>query len=351
MSSAIRAATRVQIGKETTRGTLVVATRRLIGKDFTYRIIQEMEEHEGQVHGTLARAVVAPTLTRQGTEFEISSDLDFDQILFPWLSGVKGGVTPTTPGTGEARLWTFTPSVSTDPLPTTYTLEWAERDMDASPNEEGFEAGYGFTTAWGIAGGEDGVPQINMSMIARKSASAASTAALSVPTPLYGANAKWKVYADSSWANLGNTQVSGQIYGFGYQFSDFLRAEHYHDGRADLDFSQYEFAAGRLGDLTFEAVVDPNSGFIPTERAIKDASTMRFVRLQIDGPAFDSPDNGLNRFIRIDGAYYHAPDSMVERGRDRNGNVGVSVHLKSAYDSVQAQDMEFVAQNNLAAFP
>ena len=86
MSSGIKAATLVQIGKETTRGTAVAATRKILTKDATYRIMETLEEFEGQMHGTLARTAVAPVVVRKGTEFEVSTDLDFEQILLPLLS-------------------------------------------------------------------------------------------------------------------------------------------------------------------------------------------------------------------------------------------------------------------------
>ena len=351
MSSGIKAATRIQIGKETTRGTAVAATRKLLTKEATYRVMETLEEFEGQIHGTLARTAVAPVVVRNGTEFEFTTDLDFEQILMFLLSGVKGAVTPTTPGSGEGRLWTFTPSVTADPLPETYTLEFAERDMDASPNELGLEAPYAFTTALEITGGLDQLPQINASMVARKTSLAASTASLALPTLTVASNLRWGVYIDSAWANLGTTQITGQIYGFTWKLSEFLRPDYFLDNRSDLDFSQYEFKP-RTVDLTMDVVLGAASGdLVPTEDALKTAGTVRFVRLDLTGAAFDAPDTGLNRFIRLDGAYTHAADSMQDRGQDRDGNTITRLHLLSTYDATQAQDVEIVVQNNLAAFP
>jgi len=301
--------------------------------------------------GVLARTAVAPVVVRNGTEFQIVTDLDFEQILLALLSGVKGAVTPTTPGSGEARLWTFTPSVTADPLPTTYTIEYAERDMDASPNELGLEAPYGFATGFEIAGGLDQLPQLTIDMVARKTSLAAATGALALPTLSVASNLRWGVYIDSTWANLGTTQITGQIYGFAYKFSDFLRPDYFLDNRSALDFSSYEFKP-RLVDLTMDVNLGAASGdLVPTEDGNKTAGTMRFVRLQLLGGAFDSPDNGRNRTIRLDGAYFHAADSMQDRGADRDGNAITRLHLLSTYDATKAQDVEMVVENNLTAFP
>ena len=351
MSNAIKVATLIQIGKETTRGTAVAATRKILTKAATYKVMETLEEFEGQMTGVLARTAVAPVVTRNGTEFEIVTDLDFEQILLALLSGVKGAVTPTTPGSGEARLWTFTPSVTADPLPTTYTIEYAERDMDASPNELGLEAPYGFTTGFEIAGGQDQLPQLTISMVARKTSLAAATGALALPTLSVASNLRWKVAIDNTWAGLGTTQITGQIYGFAYKFSDFLRPDYFLDNRSDLDFSQYEYKP-KIVDLTMDVVLGAASGdLVPTEDGNKSAGTMRFVRLELTGDAFIAPDTGLNRFIRLDGAYFHAADSMQDRGADRDGNAITRLHLLSTYDATQAQDVEIVVQNNLTAFP
>lgn len=352
MSSGIKAATLIQIGKETSRGSGVAATRKLLLKNATFRIMETYEEFEGQMSGVLGRTAIAPVLVRNGTEFEIATDLDFDQVLLPLLSGVKGGVSPTTPGSGEARLWTFAPSNTADPLPTTYTLEYAERDMDASPNELGYDADYAFTTSFEITGGLDQLPQLSVSMVARKSNLASSTGALSLPAIAFASNMRWGVYFDSAWANLGNTQITGQVYGFSYKWSDFLRPEYFLDNRSTLDFTAYEFKGGRVADLTMDVVLGAASGdLVPTEDALKTAGTARFVRVELTGGAFDAPDNGLARFIRLDGAYFHAPDSMQDRGQDRDGNTITRVHMVSTYDSTSSQDVEMVVQNILTAFP
>ena len=352
VTTAVKSATLVQIGKETTRGTAVAATRRLLLKgDATYRFMEEFDMMDGQMHGTLARATVAPVLTRNGTEFDIVTDVDFDQILAFCLSGLKGVVTPTTPGTGEGRLWTFTPPAAADPLPETYTLEYAERNFAATPDELSLEAPYAFTTEIELGGGNDGIPQLRVKMVARETTLTASTASLTLPTVEFPAQARWAVYIDGTWANLGTTQITGQVLGLTWRFSDFLRPDYYLDNRAQLDFSQYQYTP-RVVDLSIDATLDPAaSKLVVTEDGSKTAGTTRFIRLQLNGSAFDAPDGTLNRYVRIDGAYVHMPDSMEERGRDRDGNVVVPLHLQSIYDATQAQDVEVSVQNTLATFP
>ena len=93
---ALKPATQIAIGKETTRGTSVARTRRILTQEATYRIIEEEEQFEDHMHGTIARASEEPVTTRHHTELELPMPLDFEQILLALLSGVQGGVTPTT---------------------------------------------------------------------------------------------------------------------------------------------------------------------------------------------------------------------------------------------------------------
>lgn len=347
MPSAIKSASQISIGVETTPGTSVARTRRLMTRSATFRVMEEDEEFLEHMHGVLARQVLTPVRVRNGVEFEVPLELDFENVLLALLAGVKGDVTPTTPGTGEARLWTFEPLNTATIAPKTYTLEWVESDFT---DNWAYLSPYIFATAFEVTGGETGVPTLTLSMVGRKSASTTKTT-IAIPTLTFKGNLAWKLYLDTTWAGLGTTAKSGQVYGFRYRFSDFLRPEYYLDGRSDLDFAIHEFAP-RVADLSVDMVVHPDAGkLLPAEITAKDAGDKRFIRLEITGAAFSAPDGALSRYIRIDGAYRHAPDSMREHGRDRNGNMIVTMHLQSVYDATAARDVRFAVQNNLATYP
>lgn len=349
-TTGLKSATQISIGVEATAGSSVTRTRRIITKNATYRIMEEQETFEDHMHGTLARSVLAPVVTRNHVELELPMELNFEQALLPFLAGVKGDVTPTTPGTGEGRLWTFTPSATGVVDPKTYSIEFVESNFAATPDNLAKLALYGFCTGFEISATLDGVAMLTVNMAARKSASTTKTT-IALPTLSFAAMAKWKLYLDTTWAGLGTTAKSGQVHSFNYKFSNFLRPAYYLDGRADLDFVTHEFAP-RTGELTVDIVVDPASGkLVPAEETAMAAQTKRFIRLELTGAAFAAPDAALNRFVNIDGCYYHAADSMRERGADKDGNLITRLHLLSAYDSTSTQDVQFRVQNTLATFP
>ena len=349
-TSALKAATQISIGAESSRGSTVARTRRIMTRGATWREIVEQEVFEDHMHGTLARAVLAPVPTRHHTELEIAMDMDFETILLALLGGIDGAVTPSTPGSGEGRLWTFTPSVTVAVDPKTYSMEWVESNFGSSPDDLGKLSLYGFCTGFDIEAGIDGLTTLTLRMAGRKVASVSKTS-ISIPTTNYAANAKWKLNIDDSWANLGNTQITAQVYGFKYSFGGFLRPAYYLDGRADLDFVTHEFGP-RTADLTVDVVVDPAStGFVTLEEVDKAAQTKRFVKMLLSGAAFANPDQAFDYEVNLDGAYQHAPDSMQDRGTDRDGNAITRMHFMSVYDSVSSQDVQWLVRNILTAFP
>lgn len=342
MTNAIKAATQLAIGKESTRGTAVAASRRIITKDASVTYEDVSETHEDQMAGTLARTAVAPTNTRNGSAIQVTNDLDFENILFALLSGVKGGVTPT--GATEYT-WTFQPGVSADPAPDTYTVEYAESDFGV-PARDMREMPYCFTTEFNIQGGVDALPQLLQTLVGRKPVETTLTA-LTVPAVNFAANLRWALYMDDSWANLGTTQILGQVYSFDYGYSGAIKPQFYLDNRADLDFSKYEYGK-RTVDLSVETSIDPTSGqFVPNEETKKAARALRFCRLEILGAAA----GGGTHTITLDGAYYHADDSLQSRGGDREGNAVTSLHLLSALDATSSKDCEIAVLNTLASFP
>ena len=349
MAAGIRPLTLVQVGKETTDGTAVAATRRLLTKSATYRHQQTLETFEGQLSGTLARSVTSPVVTREHTQLEISTDLDFNQILLPLLSGVKGGVTPSTPGSGTARLWTFAPS-QTAPAVDSYTLEFV---ADDGSTKQQLEAPFGVTTGFEITGGVDALPQISWSMDARKSDQSTYTSGIALPSMVnaFAANLRWMMTLDTTWANLGNTNINGQVYGFTWSQNPIVLPQYYLQNRDDLDFAGVE-AQTRTADLSIQATLDTGgSNLYETELAAKANGTKRFIQMRLQGAAFASPDASLNHNIDLKGAFVHADDSMEELGPDRDGNMVVSMHLLSTYDSTSSQDIEYVVQNIQTSFP
>lgn len=347
MSIAPRHATLIQIGKETTRGTEVNATRILVVNDATLRRMEEMHHFENQLAGVAARTVRAPVQVRAGGELEVTHPLDFEQSLLPFMAGFKGAVTPSVVDT-SARLWTFTPPSAGDPAPDTFTVEVVEDDFT---NEDEAQFLYGFCTEIEVRGGLEQVAEISYTLVGRDAKDGTKTAGLSLPTGINpAANLLWTVDVDATWATLGTTGITGQILDFTWRWAHYLFPRYTLDGRADLDFTEYGFRGGRVADLTMTVLVDPNSGFVDDEEANKSVGTGRAVRVELDTGVIIGAVSATRKFT-IDGFYHHASDSLQDRLKEQDGNLIATVHLLSTYESVQAQDVVVSIQNILATFP
>lgn len=305
------------------------------------QIVQERFENE--INGSLARVVRAPLATAAGTQLRYGpGNFSFEEILWGLLGGMKGGVVGA--GAGADKTWTFLPGDGADPAPETYTYEWVESDLT---NNYEVEAGYGIVTGFEVMAEPDGAPKMAVDLVTRAPVESTMTGAIALPSLNYAANARWDVRVDASWAGLGGTAIVSQPYAFRYKFNSGIRGERYLDGRSTLDFSKYEFGA-RWAELEIDTVIDAASGSLArNEIANRDAGVPRFVELRLTGAAL----GGGTYSAKFQGAYYHAEDSLEERGRDRNGNLMATIKLLSAKDPTSGNDLQAVIVNALTAFP
>lgn len=103
----------LQIGKESTAGTAVAATRKLYTRDPVFSSDRDPRFH---TFATATRDNVrAFTQGPYRTAGRYAVPVSGDEILELLLMGVKGNVSPTTPtGATLGRLWTFTPDPALD---------------------------------------------------------------------------------------------------------------------------------------------------------------------------------------------------------------------------------------------
>lgn len=341
MSSGIKILETIQCGVEVTKGTLVAATRRIIG-DGRYRRIQNVQEFLDQNSGVFARVPRAGVVTRHASQIEVRMPLDFTQVLLPLRSGMKGGVTGV--GAGADKLHTFDPSTATPPALDAFTMEYTERSPD--DNAE-MEFGYGITEEIEISGNTDNLAELRFRMFGRATADSTMTAALTVPTLPYAAPAKWGIFDDSSFAGIGVTQVLAQVYGFRWTYKSAVHPGFYLDNRATLDFSTEEYGRPDC-ELELDVVHDPDSvSFIQAHEAFKTAQTLRFFEVRLTGATLGT----TNYLVKLQGAFYHMDDSMEERGNDRDGNLTVRMHLGSAFDPTSAAHVKALVTTDVATFP
>lgn len=344
--------TAIQIGKETTRGDAVPATRYVPhnqGASFERQIAYE--EFTGLRTGTLARARQRPLVTRRGSQLVVPQPFSFENILWPLLSGVRGGVTPVTPSGGtKTRTWTFTPSMTADPTIDTYTVEWSEA---APPGYLTYEFPYAFCSEFTINMPGEGAIELSSTFMGRRSTKVTRTGGLAVPDEEYAPAGSVEFYDDPTWGALGTTQVSGQVYELSATWSDFLVPKFYKDGRGDLDFSRVEYKAGRMLAVTGQMVLDTAAtSWLQVSQDRKDdggRGVKRAGRIRINGPEIET---GHNHHMDIDFVYVHGADSVSSFSDEVDGQRMVAFNLMSIDNAATTpNDVQFTVQNGLAAFP
>ncbi len=336
----------IQLGKESTRGTEVAATARLIPRpgEVTWRDNTEKPPLEAD-WGTLDRRHSGnpSEIARQLTEFEITQDLSYEQILYPLLAGVRGGITPVAQmGGADGELWTFTPQAVADPAPDSFTMEYVERE--GTTNRMQITAVYGLVKRIRISASQGAeYATVETEWFARKSVSQAPTADPGLPTRNIIAAPKFRVATATTFAALESAPslLQAQVMGFEWELDTGIMPKFRLDDDSP-DFAAYQFGAREATlRLTLDLTADAE-----TERTARlQAAAVQYFRCDVIGPAIGADFHK----IKIDGCYELT--TPVEAGNDDDGQSQVELEYTAVHDATKGAPWEVVVHNNLTVLP
>lgn len=268
---------KVQIGKETTAGTAVAATRILYTREPALTRERAARPHRFAT-GTRdnVRAFTNGPITAGGA---FSMPLSAAEILEVLAITVQGGVSPTTPsGATNARLFTFKPTGSLDSA----TIEW---DDGARVHEGVGMRGNSLT----IAGSAMEENTVSIDLFGTDVTTGGSlTGALSERTPSFFEGWQARLYIDAFTATPGTTPIPGLLRNWSVQLNNNLGRVY----TADNTLAANRVTSGEL-DVTATLTFDAYPTRAATEFANWDATTMRMLRLEFLGPA-DGIEAGAN---------------------------------------------------------
>lgn len=314
----IRKLSLFQWGKETVRGTLVAATSKMAVENLELTPVDEMSRP------ALAKGILLP---HSGDELPIQRGVQFSVPETPlvygehhkWLGmAINGGVSAV--GAADPYTWTFARPITADPVPDTYTIE---RRLTDGTNHVDLEFGYAFLTQlrWIF---EDAMPaRFAAEGVGRRIQSSTLTAALAMPTIQIPAAKLLKVWMDSAWANLGTSQITGEVRRVEVTFNTGLVPIQYLDGRTDLDFTSYRLNPDEVG-LEVEITVHLTKAQFDAQKAAAEAGTLRAVRVKVEGPAAD-------RSLQLDMLLKHESASFLAV-EDDDGQVQGTFRMVTATD-------------------
>lgn len=336
---AVKSLRRVQVGKETTRGTEVPATAKLIGEGVLAEA-SEFVRPEGD-YGVLSRAVENPIEVALASQLDFSTDLSYQQLLYALHAGVKGAVTPAeqTMGQGDFK-YTFGSPVAADPVVDTFTLEGVARDGAA--NIEQFTAVYGFVTEFGLSAAFGAnLAQHTAQWMAKSITAKAPAADPGNPVRNLVPADKFDVKFASTQAGLTAAGIlTGIVNAFDLSIITGMTAKRRLSGSTEW----VEIAFGPWS-ATLSLTLDLINTTETQRASIFRTGTDQFIRLSVEGAQIAA---GVNQRIQFDmaGHILEPPTPGDEEGQETR-----EVTFEAFHDTVWGFGYEFQVTTNLAALP
>jgi hypothetical protein len=261
--------TTFQIGKETTPGTSVPATRIVyFNPDGTLSRTRAPRPHMfavGRRDNTLA--YTNGPIQAAGS---VGLPLSAEEALELFLISVQGGVTPTTPtGATAGRQWVFKPTSTLDSA----TLEWD----DGARGWKGLGVRGDQLT---IAGAVADTNMITASLFATDVQQGSLTGSLTQRVPTFLEGWQTRLYMDAFGNAPGNSQIPGLLRNWSVQLQNNLGRVY----TADNTLATNRIVTGQL-DVTAKLTFDANPSQALTEFNNWDAATKRTIRLEFVGPS------------------------------------------------------------------
>lgn len=326
-------------GKETTKGTPVNATRIRVGQ--APRVVSDRKPQfiEEQFNVRMGSRRIKADYERLFMNTITTPEAGFQQLVMPFLTGLKGGLTPTEQTASQGDyLWTFTPNL---------TAAAGENTPDAITgyfydDEKCWRVPYMLTSRITIKGSvaQDGgaAPvSLEQEMFGRyiKEQTLGGTPTLESSTPM---NAKLtQLFLDSAWSGVGGTEVSDALVDFTVEILTGVHPK-FRGSSSTLD-SQSElknyFNSHGEGIIAYNATFTLDTSQRDEEFASHQAGSLRVARLKINGPQIGS---GENHSLTVDMGGGWESASPIDN-EDRGDNLATYA-LHGIYDDTDAKGLQ-----------
>lgn len=323
-----------QIGMETTMGTAIATTNRLISRGMVVTPQEPVFQPQAQL-GVLLENPTSDTIALRSVDIKLDGDLTFEQCLYFFNMALKGVTSGS--GAGADKTWTFDPGgYAADPGLKSFTLE--KRVSDGTTNWDE-QIAYVMARDFKVGGqiGQNATFEANL-FGRPASTSATLTPTIGVPSVNFIPVSLFKVYIDNTYASLGATQVAASIYSFEARFRSQAQPKFYVDGRADKSFTAHGLKRAGF-DLDLDAEW---TAAIKTEQTKAADRSIRYVRLQALGATLGSSQYEF----RLDMACRYQAGLFDVEG-DREGNDSMKLKLIGALDSTNTFAFKAVVVNAL----
>lgn len=313
-----------QYGKESTRGTAVAATKKLLIDNHKVPVDRK-PEFVADALGVKARAARARVDTLLVEDTLVVPQAYFQCLPLFFNCGLKGAVTGTEQTVSQGDyLWTYAPSMTAANSPETITLELGD-------DVQGYEIEYVMFKGVKISAdvpqtAGSGPVKISADYFGRQVTATTLTGSIAAPS-LTSINAKLaRLYTDSTWANRGTTENASILRGFEIDLGFGTHPKFF--GSANRYFDSYgEGNIDALITLTLEGAAAVNT----TLFADWQAGTAKAYSLKLNGPQIGTGTTN-NLTVNVWGII----ESIEPLGQSVNGNNLTKVLVHGTYDTTGA---------------
>lgn len=322
-----------QAGVESTAGTAVAATAKLGITEFTATPEDNMEIPQ------IARGLVWESqgyeiTSRRGVTWRARGPANLAELQSWFGMAILHDAAPAGAG---PYTWTHTWD-PTAQVPTSIATRTFERRLTDGTNNVDDEWAYAVCNELMISF-TDGLLSFEAGGFARRRQASTLTAGQSLTAPDFEPSLLSIVDIDATWANLGTTNIAGQVLSWELRVRNGARPVFTADGRTDLDFTSHVLDGRNAGlELRMRLAMKADSGQFATERTAAEAATLRAVQIQVSGAG--NEDLTLKLLGR------HAAGSLDVVSEDA-GLVVTDVVLRGSTDATNA--LEAVLINDVSA--
>lgn len=323
-----------QWAKETTAGTLVTATGKVGVVDFLVDP-QDALDDPAILNGFAIASHGYEVITKRSVNWSVpATPVVFDQVQ-GWLGmALVGGVTAS--GTVSPYTWTYTLPGTAQPNNDTRTFEVRLTD-GTTPSDWKF--GYASLEELVISGADGKPAEMTAKGFARRIQSATLTAALSLPTIALATFPNTSVWIDDAFANVGTTQITGQVLNWKITIQTGLIPQFTADARTDFDFGVTVLDPTKRKAMVEIDILSQASGQWSTEKTKAEATSARAVQLKLL--------NGANYSLKLNGVFKYKPKASVFPNVTQNGQQITQLRLETSTD--QTNFLSAILTNTVTA--
>lgn len=317
---AVKDLIKLQIGQETTWGTSVAATAKLMGLTDLSVDIVDVVHQSADLNGTMYPSDLVAEVSQHG-EGSFSMDLSYEDICYP-LDGIFEEESAT--GTGP-YVWTYV-------APTTAVLASNDYTFEVGGTGAEYEMA-GATITGATIAGEAGSIWTGDFEFFSKAVDDAAMASLSDRTVELIRMSDTLLYIDTWTGAMGSTAVSDELISFSLNLDTGRHLKYFNGSLAPSDYGETKWSATlelvMEYSTTCKAMVDALSapGLVQRQIRLKATSGTKIVQIDFAGTLMD----GVTLFD------------------DRDGNLIATLTFTGTYNDTDTDWLEITVTNGVAS--